>query len=77
MQRTEEVSRIFRMLARSLSPKQRAVFVLKEIENVSTGEIARIMGLRQSTVRNHLFQARKILQDELRKRFPEYMPRRH
>ncbi|MFC2174073.1 RNA polymerase sigma factor, partial [Acidobacteriota bacterium] len=52
-----EVSEIFAELAKELSPRQRAVFALKEIENRSTREVAKIMGLRQSTVRNHLFQA--------------------
>lgn len=68
----EEVRRIFNRLAADLAPVQRAVFTLREIEGVSTDEIAKILGIRSSTVRNHLMQARRHLQDGLRRRYPEY-----
>ena len=58
-----------------LSEKQRMVFVLREIEEKESREIAEILGCRESTVRNHLFQARRLLRDEVRKRFPEFVPR--
>ena len=67
-----EIQRIFRQLAGRLSPKQRAAFVLREIEGMSTEEVAAIMGTRGSTVRNHVHAARQILQDGLRRLFPEY-----
>ena len=41
-----------------------------------TSDIARLLSCRESTVRNHLFQARKLLQEEIRQRFPEYLPLR-
>ncbi len=41
---------------------------------MSTDEVARTLGLRPSTVRNHLFQARRSLRGELERRYPEYMP---
>jgi RNA polymerase sigma-70 factor, ECF subfamily len=44
-----------------LSPAQRAAFVCKEIEQMSTKETARAMGCRKATVRWHLFEARKKL----------------
>lgn len=67
-----EIQRIFRRLARRLSPKQRAAFVLREIEGMSTEEVAKILGTRVSTVRNHVHAARKILQTGLKRLFPEY-----
>ena len=67
-----EVRRIFNQLAVELAPAQRAVFTLKEIEGVATEDIARIMGIRASTVRNHLLAARRVLQEGLRRRYPEY-----
>ncbi len=72
----EEVSRIFDELAASLPPRQRAVFALREIEGMSNDDVARLLGVRSSTVRNHLFQARAVLQKELAARYPEYLPHR-
>lgn len=70
--RRREIRRIFATLSALLSRKQRLAFVLREIEGLSTGEVAAIMQTRESTVRNHVLQARRILQGELRRRFPEY-----
>ncbi|HVT18400.1 MAG TPA: RNA polymerase sigma factor [Thermoanaerobaculia bacterium] len=70
-----EVSNIFRELAADLSEKQRMVFLLREIEGLSSPEVAAILGCRESTVRNHLFNARKCLRKELVRRYPEYASR--
>ncbi len=67
-----EVAAIFRELAAGLSEKQRMVFVLREIEGLSSPEVSQIVGCRESTVRNHLFNARKVLRRELCRRYPEY-----
>lgn len=72
--RRREIQKIFRTLARRLSPQQRAVFVLKEMNDLDTAEIAQIMELTPSTVRNHLHQARKQLRRGLTVEFPEYLP---
>ena len=68
-----ELRRIFNRLAADLTTAQRAVFTLREIEGVTTEDIGKIMGIRPSTVRNHLHQARRILQEGLRRRYPEYV----
>jgi len=70
-----ELRRIFNELAAELPPVQRAVFTLREIEGVATDDIARILGIRPSTVRNHALHARKSLQERLRLRYPEYFAR--
>jgi RNA polymerase sigma-70 factor (ECF subfamily) len=67
-----EVSAIFRELAVGLSEKQRMVFLLRELEGLSSPEVAEVVGCRESTVRNHLFNARKYLRRELLRRYPEY-----
>jgi RNA polymerase sigma-70 factor, ECF subfamily len=67
-----EVATIFRALAAGLSEKQRMVFLLRELEGMSSQEVAAILGCRESTVRNHLFNARKHLRRELVRRYPEY-----
>jgi RNA polymerase sigma-70 factor (ECF subfamily) len=71
----QEVRRVFNACAIALSEKQRLVFVLREFEDKESREIAEILGCRESTVRNHLFQARRILRDEVRRLYPEFAPR--
>ncbi len=70
--RSREVRRIFVELSGRLSPRQRTAFILREIEGMSTGDVARALNTRESTVRNHILQARRTLQAELRRRYPEY-----
>lgn len=67
-----EIAGIFRELAAGLSEKQRMVFLLREIEGLSSQEVAEVVGCRESTVRNHLFNARRYLRRELVVRYPEY-----
>jgi len=68
----QEVLEIFQELAADLSERQRSVFVLREIEGMSSHEVAQILECKESTVRNHLFNARKVLRREVLQRYPEY-----
>ncbi len=72
--REQEVAAIFQELAVCLTEKQRTIFLLREVEGLASPEVAEIVGCRQSTVRNHLFNARKLLKEKLRERYPEYVP---
>lgn len=65
-----ELARLFQTVAARLTGKQRAVFVLKEMEDRDTKEIAAILNCGESTVRNHLFNARRILRREIAKICP-------
>jgi RNA polymerase sigma-70 factor (ECF subfamily) len=67
-----EVMGILRDLAAGLSEKQRLAFLLREVEGLSSKEVAEILECGESTVRNHLFVARKYLRREVCRRFPEY-----
>jgi len=71
MQR-KEVENVFNEIATVLSPKQKTVFIMNQMEDLPSAEIARILGCRESTVRNHLFNARKLMQQQLLQRYPEY-----
>lgn len=66
---------LFEHLSGSLAPKQRTAFVLREIEGLETSEVAAAMGVAESTVRNHLLQARRVLREKLRREFPGWFPR--
>jgi RNA polymerase sigma-70 factor, ECF subfamily len=68
----KEVESVFNSVSQVLSPKQKTIFVMNQMEDLSSSEIAKVLGCRESTVRNHLFNARKLMQQQLRKRFPEY-----
>ncbi len=61
----------FRTLSLALPPQQRAAFVLRDMEGLSTTDVARALGLAESTVRNHLMQARRSLRRGLVGRFPD------
>jgi RNA polymerase sigma-70 factor (ECF subfamily) len=68
----KEVESVFNDVSSVLSPKQKTIFIMKEMEDLSSAEIARVLGCRESTVRNHLFNARKLMQEQLQRRYPEY-----
>lgn len=67
-----EIMDIFHELATDLTEKQRMVFLLREVEGLASKEVSEIVGCRESTVRNHLFNARKQLREKLLERYPEY-----
>jgi RNA polymerase sigma-70 factor (ECF subfamily) len=68
----KEVENVFNEVSNVLSPKQKTIFVMNQMDDLPSAEIAKILGCRESTVRNHLFNARKLMQQQLKKRFPEY-----
>jgi len=69
-----ETDRVLSQLVGVLTPQQRSAFVLREVQGMETAEVAEVLGCSATTVRNHIFQARKALRRELKKRFPEYLP---
>jgi RNA polymerase sigma-70 factor (ECF subfamily) len=69
-----EVDGILRELVGVLTPQQRSAFILREVEDLDTAEVANILGCSAATVRNHVFQARKTLRREIEDRYPEFVP---
>jgi len=69
-----EADRVVSELAESLTPQQRAAFILREVEGRETADVAAILGCSPTTVRNHVCQARKVLRAEMERRYPEYLP---
>jgi len=61
------LGKIFRKWLRDLPEKDRTVFVLKEVEDLSYEEIARILKIKQGTVSSRLFYARKKLKRLIKK----------
>lgn len=69
----KELQKVFHRLSSRLPPKQRAAFVLREINGFSIREIAKIMRATQSTVRNNLWLAKRFLREQIERHFPEYL----
>lgn len=69
-----EITRVFAAAADGLGERQRIAFVLREMEEFDTQEVAELMGVSKSTVRNLVSQARRGLRKALRDKFPEYSP---
>lgn len=65
-----ELEEALDLVTRDLPERQKAVFVLARVEGMAPIEIARLMELAPSTVRNHLFQARAQVARRLREHFP-------
>jgi len=70
--RAAEIERVFERVAAFLSGPQRAAFTLVEIEGMDSAQAAGVMGVRASTVRNHLAAARAVLRAQMQRLFPEY-----
>jgi RNA polymerase sigma-70 factor (ECF subfamily) len=61
----EEIRRYFRQALAELSPRQRAIVTLYEVEGVPTAEIAAQLEMKPETVRWHLHKAREVLRTAL------------
>src|SRR5690606_4946981 len=68
-ERQEIRSDILRSLA-ALSPREREVLVLRDLEDLDIAETARTLGCSAIAVRVHLSKARRKLAEVLRRDFP-------
>jgi RNA polymerase sigma-70 factor (ECF subfamily) len=60
-----EIRERLRAAIDTLSPRQRAIFVLKHFEERSIPEIAEVTGLDAGTVKSHLFRAARKIRERL------------
>jgi RNA polymerase sigma-70 factor (ECF subfamily) len=63
----EENAMVVNMLTNSLSSKQKAVFILAEIEELPYDEIAVITGMKKQSVKANLYYARKNIENKIKK----------
>lgn len=61
----EELAAIIRVLTERLSPRQKTVFVLSEIEQLSAIEISEITGMSRTSIKSNLCIARKNISEML------------
>jgi RNA polymerase sigma-70 factor (ECF subfamily) len=64
-----ERRRALEMSLRMLSKKERAVLVLRDLEGLSTEEVARALGTTEATVRSQISKARVKIRDFLERYF--------
>jgi RNA polymerase sigma-70 factor, ECF subfamily len=62
-----EIAQVIALLTESLSPKQKAIFVLSDLEGMSNDEIAEITGISKSSVKANLWHARKFISEKVEK----------
>ena len=62
-----ETSKIISLLTERLSPKQKAVFVLSDLEGMSNDKISEITGISKSAVKANLYHARKSISEKIEK----------
>ena len=65
----EELRRIVNLAVQSLDPLYRSVFVLRDVDEVSTEEVAEALGLSVPTVKSRLLRARLQLREKLMRYF--------
>jgi RNA polymerase sigma-70 factor, ECF subfamily len=63
----EEIARLINFMIVKLSPKQKAVFVLSEIEEMSNEEISEITGMGKTLIKANLHYARKHITEMIEK----------
>jgi RNA polymerase sigma-70 factor (ECF subfamily) len=62
-----ETAKIINLLSERLSPKQKAVFVLSDIEQMSHDEISEITGMSKPLIKSNLHHARKSISEMVEK----------
>jgi RNA polymerase sigma-70 factor (ECF subfamily) len=62
-----ETAQIINLMTSRLSPKQKAVFVLSDLEEMSNDEISEITGMSKSGVKANLHYARKNISEMIEK----------
>jgi len=69
-----ELAAVTRSIVDSLPEKFRTVLVLREFEDLSYTDIARVLKIRMGTVESRLFRARQRFKEALERMHPELLP---
>ena len=66
-----ELGRMIEELVDSLPTPFRVVFVLREVEELTTEDVAAFLGIKGATVKTRLFRAKKLLRQAMEARFSQ------
>lgn len=62
----QELSRIIHAVADELTPKQKAVFILRDLEGLSPEEVSEALSMSPGNVKSNLFHARQKMAEKLK-----------
>jgi RNA polymerase sigma-70 factor (ECF subfamily) len=62
----QELSRILHAAAEELTPKQKAVFILRDLEGLSQEEVSEALSMSTGNVKSNLFYARQKMTEKLK-----------
>ena len=62
----QELKRIIQEAAEELTPKQRAVFILRDLEGLTTEEVSETLSMSAGNIKSNLFYARQKMSEKLR-----------
>lgn len=68
----EELVTFIHQAAQTLTPKQQAVFILRDLQGLSTEEIEETLGMSKGRIKSNLYYARLAMQGKMKKIF--FMP---
>jgi RNA polymerase sigma-70 factor, ECF subfamily len=57
----KDLAEYIKMLAEHLSPKQRMVFILRDLQDLSIEEVSRVMQISEGSVKTNLYHARNAI----------------
>ena len=70
----EELRAVTREILDELPEKYRTILILREFEDLSYTDMARVLGLQMGTVESRLFRARQRFKEALERRHPDLVP---
>jgi RNA polymerase sigma-70 factor, ECF subfamily len=65
----EEYAEIMKAVTEKLTPAQKSVFILSDLEGMNSGQIEEITGMGRNTVKANLHYARKRVMELIKERF--------
>ena len=63
----KETGQLIRLISKTLSEKQKLVFVLRDLHGLSPTEVSNILDLPATSIKSNLFHARKVIREKLDK----------
>lgn len=64
--KAKEINILIQEIASDLTPKQKAVFILRDLEGLSVEEVCTILSLSAGNVKSNLYYSRKFVSEKLR-----------
>jgi RNA polymerase sigma-70 factor (ECF subfamily) len=66
---TNELSELIQRIANELTPKQKAVFILRDLEDLDVEEVCSILSMSAANVKSNLYYARQQVSEKLKRHY--------